>query len=82
MDRLTEERAIDLKECTDVVFEKDDIHGVKYVRGESDGWTPVGKQQKYKVPTRLIRLRAPQHVRANLLSTNDSNDLDSSGSEC
>ena len=82
-DQPTEERAIDLKECTDVVYEKDDIHGVKYVCGESDGWMPVvGKWRKYKVPTRLIRLRAPLHVRANLSPTSDSNDSDSSGSDC
>ena len=84
LDQPTEERAIDLKECTDVVYEKkDDIHDVKYVCGESDGWTPViGKWQKYKVPTRLIRLRAPPHVCANLPSTSDSSNSDSSGSDC
>ena len=83
-DQPTEEEAIDLVECTDVVYEKkNDVHGVKYVCGESDGWTPVvGKRQKYKVPTRLIRLRAPPHVRANLPSTSDSSDSDSSGSDC
>ena len=42
----------------------------------------VGKQHKYKVPTRLIRLRAPPHVRANIPSTSDSSDSESSGSDC
>ena len=58
--------------CTDVVYEKkEDVHGVKYVCGKNDGWTPIVKRQKYKVPTRLIRLRAPLHVRVNLPSTSD-----------
>lgn len=83
VDQPTEKQAIDLKECTDVVYEKkDDVHGVKYVCGETNGWTPVvGKRKKYKVPTRLIRLRAPPHVRANLPSTSDSSDSDTSGSD-
>ena len=82
VDQPTEEPVIDLLECTDIVYEKkEDVHGVKYVCGESDGWTPVvGKQQKYKVPTHPIRLRAPPHVRANLPSTSDSSDSESSGS--
>ena len=83
VDQPIEEKVIDLVECTDIMYEKEDVHGVKYVCGESDGWTPVvGKRQKYKVPTRLIRLRAPPHVRANLPSTSDSSDSESSGSDC
>ena len=81
---LDQPTAIDLEECTDVMYEKkDDVHGVKYVCGESDGWTPVvGKRKKYKVPTCLIKSRAPPHICANLPSTSDSSDSDSSGSNC
>ena len=44
---LIDERAFDLYECIDAVYEKDDIHSVKYIGGKSDGWmTIVGKQQK------------------------------------
>ena len=81
----TEPEPINLMECTDVVYEKkNDTHGVKYVCGEdSEGWTSViGKRRKYRVPTRLLRLRAPPHVRANLPSTSDASDSDTSGSDC
>lgn len=57
---------------------KDNAHGVNYVRDDEEGWTPViGKRRRNKVPTRLLRLRAPPHVRATLPST-DSSDSDCS----
>ena len=43
LDQPKEEQAINLKACTDVLYEKeDDIHGVC---GESDGWIPVVSKQ-------------------------------------
>ena len=65
---LDDNPAVDLKECSsEVVYE---THGVNYVceNGE-EGWTPVvAKRRRHKVPTCLIRLRAPPHVRAALLT--------------
>ena len=49
---------------------------------QPSGWTPViGKRSWHKVPTRLLRLRAPPHVRASLPSS-DSSAGDTSDSDC
>ena len=76
--------AIDLNACSEIVYrhQDDGTHGVKYVCDGKEGWTPVvGKRRKYKVPTRLVRLRAPPHVRATLPSSGSDSDSDS-GSDC
>ena len=77
------EQAVDLKSCTAIEYEKKDhVHGVRHISNDGEGWTPViGKRRRYRVPTRLLRLRAPPHVRARLPST-DSSDSDISGSDC
>ena len=80
---LDDNPAVDLKECSEVVYErKGDTHGVNYVCEDvEEGWTPVvAKRRRHKVPTRLIRLRAPPHVRATLPDSNS--DSDTSGSDC
>jgi hypothetical protein len=79
-----EEAAIDLNECSEIVYhhQDDGAHGVKYMCDGREGWTPVvGKRRKYKVPTRLLRLRAPPHVRATLPSSGSESDSES-GSDC
>ena len=76
--------AIDLNACSEIVYhhQDDGTHGVKYICDGKEGWTPiVGKRRKYKVPTRLLRLRAPPHVRATLPSSGSESDSDS-GSDC
>ena len=81
---LDENPAVDLKECSEVVYErKGDTHGVKYACEDGEeGWTPVvAKRRRCKVPTRLIQLRAPPHVRSTLPDSTDS-DSDTSGSDC
>ena len=77
------EPTIDLNECSEIHYHQDgDMHGVKYVCEGREGWTPVvGKRRKYRVPTRLLRLRAPPHVRATLPSSGSDSDSDS-GSDC
>ena len=62
------EQAVDLNACTAVEYEqKEDVHGVRFVCDEKEGWTPViGKRSWHKVPARLRRLRVPPHVRASL----------------
>ena len=79
-----ESQAVDLSECTAIEYEqKDDVHGVKFICDEKEGWTPViGKRSRHKVPTCLLRLRAPPHVCASLpssdSSTGETSDLDCS----
>ena len=77
------EQAVDLSECTAIEYEqKDDVHGVKFICDEKEGWTPViGKRSWHKVPTRLLRLRAPPHIRASLPSS-DSSIGETSDSDC
>ena len=74
----------DLKACSEIAYQQNgDVHGVSYICDGEEGWTSViGKRRKYKVPTHLLRLRAPPHVRATLPSTDSSSDSDSSGSDC
>jgi len=44
---------------------------VKFICDEKEGWTPlIGKRSRHKVPTHLLRLRAPPHVCASLPSSN------------
>ena len=60
----------------------DDVHGVKLICDEKEGWTPViGKRSWHKVPTCLLRLKAPPHVRASLPSS-DPNTGETSDSDC
>ena len=68
------EQAVDLSAWTAIEYEqKDDVHGVKFICDENEGWTPViGKMSRHKVPTHLLRLRAPPHVRASLPSSDSS----------
>ena len=62
--------------------QKDDVHGVKLISDEKEGWTPViGKRSRHKVPTCLLRLRAPPHVCASLPSS-DSSTGETSDSDC
>ena len=77
------EQTVDLNACTAVEYEqKDDARGVTLVCDEKEGWTPViRKKSRHKVPTRLLRLRAPPHVRASLLSS-DSSAGETSDSDC
>ena len=77
------EQAVDLSACTAIEYEqKDDVHGVKFICDENEGWTPViGKMSRHKVPTHLLRLRAPPHVRASLPSS-DSSAGETSDSDC
>ena len=72
------EQAVDLNACTAVEYEqKDDAHGVKFICDEKQGWTPViGKRNRHKVPTRLLRLRAPPHVCTSLPSSDSSAGAD------
>ena len=79
---LDDNPAVDLKKCGEVVYErKGDTHGVKYAYEDGEGWTPVvAKRRRCKVPTSLIRLRAPPHVRTTLPDSNS--DSDTSGSDC
>lgn len=79
------EQAVDLNACTAVEYEeKDDAHGVRFICDEKEGWTPViGKRSRHKVPTRLLRLRAPPHVRASLPSSDSSaSGAETSDSDC
>ena len=78
-----DEPTIDLNACNEIQYHQDgDTHGVKYVCDGREGWTPVvGKRWKYKVPTCLLRLRAPPHVRATLPSSGSDSESDS-GSDC
>ena len=78
--------AIDLNACSEIVYhhQDDGTHGVKYIKfcDGKEGWTPVvGKRRKYKVPTHLLRLRAPPHVQATLPSSGSESDS-YSGSDC
>ena len=77
------EQAVDFSACAAVEYEQKDVaHGVRFVCDERKGWTPViGKRSRHKVPTRLLRLRAPPHVRASLLSY-DSSAGETSHSDC
>ena len=55
---------------------------MRFICDEKEGWTPViGKRSRHKVPTRLLRLRAPPHVRARLPSS-DSSAGETSDSDC
>ena len=79
------EQAVDLNTCTAVEYEqKDDAHGVRFICDKKEGWTPViGKRSRHKVPTCLLRLRAPPHVRARLPSSDSSaNGAETSDSDC
>ena len=65
-------QAVDLNACT-AVEQKDDAHDVRFICAEKEGWTPViGKRSRHKVPTHLLRLRAPPHVCASLPSSDSS----------
>jgi len=77
------EQAVDLNACTAVEYEqKEDVHGVRFICDEKEGWTPViGKRSRHKVPARLRRLRAPPHIRASLPSS-DSSAGETSDSDC
>ena len=68
------EQAVNLNACRAVEYEhKDDATGVRFVCDEKKGWTPVtGKRSRHKGPTCLLRLRAPPHVHASLLSFDSS----------
>ena len=76
------EQAVDLNACTIVQCEqKDDTHGVRFICDQKEGWTPViAKRSWHKVPTCLLRLRAPLHVHASLPSSDSS--VETSDSDC
>ena len=79
------EQAVDLNACTVVEYErKDDAHGVRFICDKREGWTPlIAKRSQHKVPTRLLRLRAPPHVRASLPSSGSSaSGAETSDSDC
>ena len=79
------EQAVDLNACTAVEYEqKDGAHGVRFICDEKKGWTPViGKRSWHKVPTCLLRLRAPPRVRASLPSSDSSaSGAETSDSDC
>ena len=82
-DAKSGEQAVDLNACTAVEYEqKEDVHGVRFICDEKEGWTPViGKRSRHKVPARLRRLRAPPHIRASLPSS-DSSAGETSDSDC
>ena len=62
------EQAVDLIACTAIKY--DDVHGMKFICDQKEGWTPViGKRSRHKVPTHLLRLRAPPYVHASLPSS-------------
>ena len=78
-----DEPAVDINKCPEIYYHQDgDTRGVKYVCEGRESWTPVvGKRRKYRVPTHLLRLKAPPHVRATLPSSGSDSDSDS-GSDC
>ena len=80
-DGKSAEQAVDLSVCTAIEYEHD-VHGVKFICDEKEGWTRViGKRNRHKVPSCLLRLRPPPHVRASLPSS-DSSTGETSDSDC
>ena len=51
------------------------LHGVTQQLYSAGSVDTIGKRSRHKVPTRLLRLRAPPHVRASLPSSDSSRPL-------